>query len=217
MDFAQARATMVASQVRTNDVTDLRLQRALETTPREQFLPAELKPLAYVEREIEYAPRRRLLTPRDFAKLLAGADPRPGDLVLDVGCGSGYSTAVLAQMTEMTVGLESEEGLARAAQDNLNALALANAAVITGDLAAGAADQGPFDLIFIGGAIEVEPTHLLEQLKDGGRLAAIMCAGGQWRGSLWRRSDRHFAASALFDATTRAVLPGFSAPKRFRF
>lgn len=217
MDFARARKTMVATQVRTNDVTDLRLQAALEAVPREKFLPAELAPLAYVEREIAYAPGRRLLTPRDFAKLAAAADAQPADLVLDIACGSGYSAAVLAGLCEMVVAVESDDRLALIAQDNLNAVGAANAAVIAGEPAAGAAKQGPFDLIFIGGAIEVEPEALLKQLKDGGRLVAIMRSGGVSRGVVYRRSGAAFAPRILFDATTSAILPGFSAERAFRF
>lgn len=217
MDFVQARKNMVASQVRTNDVTDLRLQAALESAPRELFLPADVRPLAYVEREVAFAPGRRLLTPRDFAKLLAAADVRSHDLVLDVACGTGYSTAVLAQLAEMVVGLEPDEGLAQAAGANLSALGVTNAAVIVGDPAAGAPKQGPFDLIFIGAGIEVEPVHLLGQLKEGGRLAAIIRLGGVFRGALYRRSGSAFAPVPVFDASTKTVLPQFSAPKTFRF
>jgi protein-L-isoaspartate(D-aspartate) O-methyltransferase len=217
MDLAQARKNMVASQVRTNDVTDLRLQHALETTPREKFLPEALRAFAYVEKEVAYAPDRRLLTPRDFAKLLAAAEPRAGELALDVACGAGYTTAVLAHLVEMVVGLEKTEALAQAAQENLNAVGVTNAAVLVGEPAAGAEKQGPFDLIFIGGAIETPPARLLAQLKEGGRLAAIAREGGVFRGVLFRKSGAAFAPVPFFDATTRAVLPEFAAPKMFRF
>lgn len=217
MNYAEARRTMVASQVRANDVTDLGLQKALETVPREKFLPEALRSLAYVEREIEYAPGRRLLTPRDFAKLMAAADPGAQDLILDVACGSGYSTAVLAGLGEMVIGIEADEALAAQAQDNLSAVGVPNAAVIVGDLAAGAPEQGPYDLIFIGAAIEIEPSALFAQLKDGGRLAAIRMAGGVGRGVIYTRSGGASAGRPVFDATTRAVLPGFAAPRRFRF
>ncbi|MEQ1930640.1 MAG: protein-L-isoaspartate O-methyltransferase [Parvularculaceae bacterium] len=217
MDFAHARKIMVASQVRTNDVTDIRLQTALESVPREQFLPAEMKTRAYVEQEIAYTPDRRLLTARDLAKLLAAAEPRSRDLVLDAACGSGYSTALLAQLCEMTVGLESDERLAQLAQENLTALGVTNAAVIVGDPAAGAVKQGPYDLIFIAAAIEQTPTRLLEQLKDGGRLAAIVKSDGVFRGAVYRRSGGASAPVAFFDATTRFVLPEFQRPKAFEF
>jgi protein-L-isoaspartate(D-aspartate) O-methyltransferase len=217
MDFKTARRHMVDSQVRTNDVTDLRLQAAMETTPREIFLPVELRDQAYVEREIEYAPGRHLVTARDFAKLIAAADPQPTDLVLNVVCGSGYSTAILAQLAEMVVSIESDEALAARAQENLSSLGFDNAAVITGDPWRGAKDQGPFDLIFVDGAIEREPESLLQQLNDGGRLAAFRHKDGVSRGVVYRRSGDAIACAEYFDAATKFVLPGFEAPKVFVF
>ncbi len=217
MDFAAARKTMVESQVRTNDVTDLRIQAAFETIPREKFLPEGLRAQAYVERELPYAPGRRLLTARDFSKLVAAADPRPGDLILDVACGPGYSTAVLAALSEMVLGVEADERLAQGAQDNLNLVGVSNAAVIVGSLEKGAPGQGPFDLVFIGGAIAVEPAHLFVQVKEGGRLAAILRKDGVSRGVVWRCDHGVTAARVAFDATAGAILPGFEAPKTFVF
>lgn len=217
MDFKTARRRMVESQVRTNDVTDLRLQTALETVPREKFLPPALREQAYVERELPYAPGRSMLTARDFAKLLDAADPRPGDLCLDAVAGTGYSTAVLARLVDMVVAIEADETLAAAAQENLTALDVANAAVITGDSAEGAAGQGPFDLILIDGVVEVRPDALLAQLKDGGRLAVIEKRGGVARGVVYRRSGDAFSSAEKFDATAKTVLPGFAAAKSFVF
>lgn len=218
MDYTVARRRMLNSQVRTNDVTDLRLQAALETIPRERFLPPELRDQAYVEREIPYADGRRLLTIRDFAKLAEAAEIAPTDLVLDVACGAGYSTAVLASLAEMVVAVEADEALAAAAQETLSALDINNAAVVTGDPAKGAPDQGPYDVVFIGGgAVAVEPETLLAQLKDGGRLAAIRREGGVSRGVVWRRDGDAIGARTVFDARTAAVLPEFEAPKTFRF
>ena len=217
MDYRAARKHMVESQVRPNDVTDLRLQTAMETTPRERFLPKELQNQAYVEREIEYAPSRWLLRARDFAKLVDIADPRETDLVLNAVCGSGYSTAILAQLTEMVVSIESDEELAAQAQDNLTSLGFDNAAVINANPVEGEADQGPYDLIFIGGAIEQRPDKLLSQLKDGGRLATILRENGVSRGVVYRRTGEVFAYSEHFDAATSAVLTGFEAEKGFTF
>ncbi|WP_375204036.1 protein-L-isoaspartate O-methyltransferase family protein [Hyphococcus sp.] len=217
MDFKTARRRMVESQVRTNDVTDLRLQAALETIPREMFLPSDLREQAYVERELPYAPGRSMLTARDFAKLVAAADPRPGDLCLDAVAGTGYSTAVLAGLVDMVVAVESDEALAAAAQENLTQLDVANAAVIIGDSLKGAPDQGPFDLILVDGVIEIRPDALLAQLKDGGRLAAIERREGVSRGVVYRRSGDAFAAKEKFDAMAKTVLPGFAAAKSFVF
>lgn len=217
MDFKAARRRMVDSQVRTNDVTDLRLQTALETVPREAFLPAGLRDQAYVERELAFAPGRAMMTVRDFAKLAAAAAPRAGDLCLAIAAGTGYSTAVLARLVDMVVAVEGDEALAAAAQENLTKLGVSNAAVLQTDNFNGAADQGPYDLIFIDGVIEKRPGALLAQLKDGGRLAAIQRRNGVSRGVLFRRSGEAFACVEKFDASAKVVLPGFAAEKTFVF
>lgn len=217
MDFEIARKHMVDSQVRTNDVTDPRIQRAFETVERERFLPGELRAQAYVDREIAYAPGRSLLTPRDFSKLLAALDIRAGDLILDVGSGLGYSTAILSQLGDMVVAVENDPALAQAAQETLAATGVVNAAIVAGDVAAGAAKQGPFDVIVIAAAIEVEPAALLRQLKDGGRLGAIVRRGAVARATVWLRSGPVTAAAEIFDASARTVLPGFTRPKAFVF
>ena len=217
MDFAQARRNMVNSQVRANDVADLRIQAALETVPRERFLPPALRAQAYVERDIEYAPGRALLRVRDFAKLLDAAALAAGDLVLDVACGSGYASAVLASLAETVVGIDRDEAMCAAAQENLSALSIANAAVISGDPAKGAPKQGPFDVVFIGAAIGREPEELLGQLKDGGRLVAIRRDGPVARGTVWRRDSGVVSARVVFDASASAVLPEFAAQREFRF
>ena len=217
MDYAAARKHMVESQVRTNDVTSRRVQDAMARIPREVFLPGDLRDQAYVERELSYAPGRRMLTARDFSKLLAAANPEPSDVVLDIGCGTGYSTAVIASLAEMVVAVESDEALASAAQDNLLALDINNAAVITGDLKAGAAKQGPFDLIFIGGAVGAVPETLLAQLKEGGRLATILRNRGVSRGVVYTKSAGAVAPREVFDARAAVILPEFEIPKTFVF
>lgn len=217
MDFAAARKHLVDSQVRTNDVTDPRIQRAFETVERERFLPPELRAQAYVDREIPYAPGRSMLTARDHAKLLAALDIGAGDLVLDVASGTGYSAAVLSQLGEMIVAVEKDDALAAKAQENWSAAGVVNAAVVNADPAAGAPKQGPYDVIVIAGAIEVEPAALLKQLKDGGRLGAIMRKGGVAKGVVWRRSGAAIAAHEIFDASARIVAPCFAQPKAFVF
>ncbi len=217
MDFEAARKHMVDSQVRTNDVTDPRIQRAFETVPRELFMPAELRAQAYVDREVVYAPGRSMPTARDLSKLLDALDLRPSDLILDVACGSGYSTAILAALGEMVVAVEGDEGLAALAQENWMAIGAVNAAVIAGDPALGAARQGPFDVIVIGHAVETEPSALFKQLKEGGRLGAFMRKDGVFRGCVWRRSGASIGMSEVFDASVRTVLAGFIRPKTFVF
>ena len=217
MDYAEARRHMVNSQVRTNDVTDLRLQTVLEATPRERFLPPGLRNQAYAERDIPAARGRVTLRAGDSARLVPAPGLTPADLVLDAACGSGYSTAVLAGLAEMVVGVEGDETLAAAAQQNLSDIGVDNAAVVVADPAKGVPAQGPFDVIFLGGGVAVEPEALLTQLKPGGRLVAIRRENGVSRGVVWRRHGDAFAARALFDAGSAAVLPEFEAPKSFRF
>jgi protein-L-isoaspartate(D-aspartate) O-methyltransferase len=217
MDFTIARRRMVESQVRTNDVTDLRIQSAMEKTPREIFLPVEMRGQAYVDRELVYGPGRALITARDFSKLVAAADPAAKDLTLNAVCGSGYSTAILAQLVEMVVAVESDETLATEAQEHMTALDVNNAAVISGEAAKGAAGQGPYDLILIDMAIEKRPDTLLDQLKDGGRLAAIFRENGVSRGVVYRRTGGVFSSAVKFDASAKMVLPGFEAEKAFVF
>lgn len=217
MDYETARRHMVESQVRPNDVTDIRIQRAMETIPCEMFVPPELRDQIYAEREIEYAPGRRILRARDFAKLVSAADIRASDVVLNVAAGSGYSTSILACLAEMVVSVESDESLAALAQDTLNTLNFSNAAVIAGDPAAGAAGQGPFDVIFVGGVIEREPTPLLGQLKEGGRLAAMVRENGVSRGGVYLKSGPSASFLPQFDAASSAVLPGFKRAPAFQF
>lgn len=215
LDTATQRATMVASQLRPNDVTDARIRDAMLTIPRERFVPPSAVPVAYAEDCIPLGDARVLLDPRALGKLLQLAAIGPDDAVLDVGCGTGYSTAVLSLLAARVVALEVDPALAATAEKNLRSLA-PNATIVCGPLAAGCPDRGPFDVIFLNGAIEVEPSTLLSQLKDGGRLTTICrhAAAGQARlyvnhgGAVGERND--------FNAFL-PVLPGFERPSGFVF
>ncbi|MEZ5897235.1 MAG: protein-L-isoaspartate O-methyltransferase [Parvularculaceae bacterium] len=217
MNFDQARKHMVDSQVRPNDVTDLNIQRALQTLPREVFLPSEFRDQAYIDRELAYAPGRSLIPARDFGKLLNALDIEKTDLALDVACGAGYSAAVLAALSEMVVAVESDEKLAEEAQAHWAALGIVNAAVIVDEPSKGAPKQGPFDIIIIPNAIETEPVALLSQLKDGGRLGAIVRADVCSKGVIWRRSGDAFGRFEVFNSSAQVVTPGFEKIKTFVF
>lgn len=217
MNFEAARKHMVDSQVRPNDVTDARVLRAFETVPRERFLPAELRAQAYIDREVLYAPGRSMPTARDLAKLLNVLEIAPADLILDVACGTGYSAAILAMLGEMVVAVENDPALTAKAQENWAAINTVNAAAVAAEPRDGAAKQGPFDVIVIGQAIETEPSALLKQLKDGGRLGAFLRRGTVTRGCVWRRSGAAVGMAELFDASCKTVLDGFTRPKTFVF
>ena len=216
IDYAAAREAIVDRQVRPSDVTRYPIIAAMLAVPREAYLPPALRPVAYLGEHVPLAPGRVLLDPRVFAKLLDALDVGPGDLVLDLGCGYGYSTAVLARMAEVVVALEADPGMAAEAEALLGANGVDNAVVQAGPLAEGVEEHGPFDVVLVEGGIERLPDAIAAQLKVGGRIAAIFVegAGGQARlglgtpdGIAWRR---------IFDATA-PVLPGFEATKAFEF
>ena len=222
MDFVAARANMVDSQIRTNDVTDRRILNAMNELPREAFVPASVRELAYMDEEIALAGAapgrkgRRLMTPMVFAKLVQIADIGPGDLVLDVGCATGYSTATLARLADAVVGLEMDEGFAEQTTKALTNLGADNAAVVTGPLEEGYASEGPYDVIILNGAASHIPDALFDQLKHGGRLVAVISDTGFGKAHVFKRINKEISNRASFDASA-PMLPGFERKPAFVF
>jgi protein-L-isoaspartate(D-aspartate) O-methyltransferase len=212
VDAATQRLNMVESQVLTSDVTDRRILRAMRELPRERFVPVPSSALAYMDEAVPITPtgagRRWLLAPRVEAKLLQLADIGTEDCVLDVGCGTGYSAAILAGMARSVTGLESDEELAAKARSNLADLGIGNVSVVTGELSAGWVGMAPYDAIVLEGAIEATPEALFEQLKDGGRLVAVVKQDGLGKATIWRRLGRSIDSWGAFDASA-PNLPGF--------
>lgn len=215
-DYATQRFNMVESQVRTNDVTDAAVLAAMGEVPRERFVPASKRAVAYAEAPLEVAPGRFLMEPRNLGKLLQLAVIDPADKVLDVGCATGYSSAVLAKLAKSVIALEQDADLVRAASDMLPAVGASNATVVQGSLAGGAKQQAPFNVIFINGAIETEPKALLAQLAEGGRLVAIVRSGSVGRATLYVRENGHIGSRPEFDADA-PLLAGFRQPVGFVF
>jgi protein-L-isoaspartate(D-aspartate) O-methyltransferase len=213
-DTNMQRLNMVESQVRPSDVTDRRLIRAMGQIPRELYVPAALRPVAYMDSPVplvtDQAGRamRYLLAPRTFAKLAQAADIPIDGVVLDAGCGMGYSTAVLACVARRVIGLEPDATLAEQARAALQQAGIANATVVTGPIAGGNASEGPFDAIIINGAVSAVPRSLLDQLKDGGRLVAITGTSVAGKAVVWTRAGSTFDSRDVFDASA-ALLPGF--------
>jgi protein-L-isoaspartate(D-aspartate) O-methyltransferase len=222
IDFAAARRIMVDSQVRTSDVTDLRLIAAMQAVPRERFVPAEQADLAYLDFDVLVAaaeagkPARRLLKPMVLAKLLQAAEIAGGDRVLDVGCATGYSSAVLARLAHSVVALEQDPGLAAQARDNLRAPDLSQVQVVSGPLTDGWPPQGPYDVIVLNGASEIAPKALLRQLKPGGRLVGVLGRGPAGKAMLYCSIGGESGGRPIFDAAA-PLLPGFAAPPAFVF
>ena len=176
-DYAKRRTMMVDTQVRPSDVTKFPIIDAMLDTPRELFVPDALREAAYVGENLDIGGGRTLLEPRTFAKMVDALMIDPADVVLDIGCGLGYSTAIAAQLSEFAVGVEDDADRASDAQALLSRIGIDNAAIVSGSLAEGAAKSGPYDIIMIQGAIEAFPKALEDQLKDGGRVAALFADG----------------------------------------
>jgi protein-L-isoaspartate(D-aspartate) O-methyltransferase len=213
-DFAAARRNMVDCQVRTQDVTDLRVIDAFLQVPRERFVPPGKQGLAYVDYEVplgDGAKARRLLKPVVLAKLIQAAGPRSTDRVLDIAGGSGYSAAVWAKLAGEVTALEEDAALARTAQKNLGDAVT----VATGALTAGWVAAAPYDIILLNGACEVIPPAVFQQLKEGGRLLCVMGAA-PGKATLYLRDGDNFSSRALFDAAA-PLLPGFARAPAFVF
>ncbi|MBL6432261.1 MAG: protein-L-isoaspartate O-methyltransferase [Alphaproteobacteria bacterium] len=218
-DFERARTHMVDNQLRTNDVTDHGILDAMGKVPRERFVPASKRCIAYSDSDIPLSlgeTQRYLMKPHVFAKLVQLAGVRKDDVVLCVGCATGYSVAVLAELAGSVVGLEETAEATAAASDLLVDLGIENAAVVDGDLVTGAASEGPYDVIVIDGAIEALPDALTAQMKDGGRLVTIEGEGGAGAARLYVRSGEIVSGRFAFNASAH-VLPSYRIAKEFVF
>ncbi len=216
-DFAQARQNMVDGQLRPNRVTHTALLEAVRELPREKFLPPELQRVAYIDDDIPLPNGRAMLEPLVVCRMIQAADPRPTDVALDIGCGSGYDAALLSRLTSTVFGIDSDAALVQQASANLAALGADNVVVAARPMAEGWPEHKPYDVIFIGGAIEVMPPALLDQLAEGGRMVAVVSDGhpvGTAR--LYRKIGGNVSSRPLFDAGCR-FLPGFAKPQQFVF
>jgi len=213
-DFATRRVMMVDTQVRPSDVTKFPIIEAMLTVPREVFVPSSKREAAYVGENIEIAAGRVVLEARTLAKLLDALDIQPTELVLDLGCGLGYSTAVIARLADAVVAVEEDESLAAEAQRSLSAEGVDNAAVVTGPLVAGDAKHAPFDVITIQGGVEVVPQALLDQLREGGRIGAVFMEGALGVARVGYKIDGVVSWRQVFNAAA-PVLLGFAAQRGF--
>lgn len=216
MDFEAARTKMVDNQVRTTDVTSHSVLRAFYTVPREAFVPEKAKSLAYIDADIEIGAGRFLMEASPLAKLLQLGTITKEDVVLEVGTGSGYATAILSMIAGSVVSVESDEALAASATETLAKLGYDNVAVVSGSLEAGYAGEAPYDVIFVNGAVEEVPAALLDQLRDGGRLIAVVGYGNAAQSKVFVREQGVVSEGSFFNASVKP-LPGFRKAKEFVF
>jgi protein-L-isoaspartate(D-aspartate) O-methyltransferase len=220
-DFVLQRKNMVEGQIRPSDVTDRRLLRIMLDIPRERFVPPPMRDLAYIDEHVCISAAggqnaRYLIAPRVLAKLIEHLELDEGDVVLDVGCGSGYSSAILARMARTVIALEADPALAEWATNALVALGIDNVRLVTGPLADGYAKEGPYNAILLNGAVPAVPKGLLDQLKSGGRLTGVILDNTFGGAAQWRRLDGVFDQRTIFEAGAPR-LPGFERKTEFVF
>jgi protein-L-isoaspartate(D-aspartate) O-methyltransferase len=188
----------------------------MQTVPRELFVAPAMTAQAYRDGDVSLGQGRALLRPIVLGKLIQGSNVRPGDNVLVVGCGTGYSAAVLAHMAAAVVALEEDADLARRAESALAKAGAGQVTLVRGPLTAGWSAAAPYDLILLDGAIELAPEALGQQLKPSGRLAAVFGSGPAAKAMIYRSIEGQLVGRPIFDAAA-PLLPGFAAPPVFVF
>ncbi|SFS22044.1 protein-L-isoaspartate(D-aspartate) O-methyltransferase [Yoonia litorea] len=213
-DFTARRTMMVDTQVRPSDVTKFPIIDAMLSVPREAYVPDSKREAAYIGENLQIDSDRVMLEPRTLAKMLEALNVQPSHVALDIGCGLGYSTAVLAQMCDFVVAVEDEEGRAQEAQSILSDQGVDNAAVMSGPLAEGAAKSGPYDIITIQGGVEDVPQALTDQLREGGRIACVFLEGTLGVVRVGHKLDGVVNWRFAFNASA-PILAGFEKAKVF--
>lgn len=213
-DYATRRTMMVDTQIRPSDVTKFPIIDAMLSVPRENFVPRDLREAAYVGECTILDKARVILEPRTFAKMLDALDVQQDELVLDIGAGLGYSSAVLARLAEAVVALEDNPERCQEAQEALAEFGADNVICQNGALHAGAPEHGPYDVIFVQGAVDQMPKAILDQLKDGGRIIAIFAQGAFGSVKIGYKLDGKVDWRNVFNAGA-PVLPGFEKQRTF--
>lgn len=215
LNFEKARRNMVDCQLRTCEVTSLPVLAAFDAVPRERFVPQELQDQAYLDRVLPLG-TRTMLPPMMLGRLVQIAQITRDEKVLDVGCGLGYSTAILAHVAGAVTGLEEDAALAAQAESNVRALGLTNASVKQGALDRPPAGAGPFDVILLNGAFEEMPAAFLSALVEGGRLVGVSATAGAGRAVVLTKTDGAWSQRAYYSANA-PLLEGFRKAPAFAF
>lgn len=217
MDYAHARLNMVENQLRPNRIDDPRLLGAMLEVPRERFVPKALAGVAHTDEDLRLPNGRYLVEPLALARLIQAAEVDPQDIVLVLGCATGYASAVLARIAATVILMVPDAAAAARLEPLLDELGADNVVVTIGDdPAAGHPSQAPFDVILLTGSVDAVPPALLEQIGEGGRLVAVVAGERVGRGVLFTRLHGVVGRRTLFDAQI-PPLPGMPAPKTFAF
>lgn len=216
MDFARARHLMVESQVRTSDVTDARILGAMRSLPRERFVPAHVRSLAYADLDLDVADGRALLRPRDLSKLIQALAPQANERALEIAGATGYGAAVLAACCREVYSLDPDPNLSFAGRAALESAGVTNVKTVSTVAADGWADAAPYDVILLNGAAEVVPEAWFAQLASGGRMGVIVREGAVGRARIYTRTGETVAYRVAFDAAP-PVAPGLVRSPSFSF
>lgn len=216
MDLAQSREIMVESQVRTADVTDTRILRAMRHLPRERFAPAQKRAVAYADLEVEVAPGRFLMRPRDLAKLIQALGPQQHERGLEIAGATGYGAAVLAGCCKEVIALDPDGDLSFGAKTALESSGVTNVKTVSTAVIDGWKDEAPYDLILLNGSAEIVPEAWLAQLAPGGRLGVIVREGPVGAARVYTRANDSTAFRTVFDAFP-PLTPGLQKPRGFTF
>ena len=214
IDFAKRREVMVDTQIRPSDVTKFPVLKAMMDVPREMFVPRDKRDIAYIGESVALGNGRVVLDPRILAKLLDALDLSKDELVLDIGAGLGYSSALMAQLSEAVVAVEEDDGLIQEAEEALREINVDNVCVEQATLAAGAPEHGPYDVIVMQGAVETIPERVLSQLKEGGRIGCIIVEQGVGKAQIGYKRNGKISWRFAFNAGA-PVLSGYERERAF--
>jgi protein-L-isoaspartate(D-aspartate) O-methyltransferase len=215
-DFERARRHMVDGQVRTAGVTDFAVIEAMLAVAREEFVGDANRAIAYLDLQLEIAPRRRLMTPMTVGRLLQAAGIRPGRSVLIAGCATGYTAALAAQMGADVSATEPDQALAAQARANLARAGFGGVAVVDAAVLAGNPGRAPFDVILLDGGSERDLEPLYEQLRVDGNLVGVFALSAQPQARKVTKSADGIGYRPLFDASA-SILPGLERVPGFQF
>ena len=205
---------MVDTQIRPSDVTKFPIIDAFLSVPREKFVPDGKREAAYIGENFQIGPSRIILEPRTLAKLLDALDIHNDELVLDVGSGLGYSSAVISLIAQVVIAVEDDSSLASEAAEILSEIGMDNVVVQVAKLEDGAPEHGPYDVIILQGGVEEIPTSILKQLKNGGRIGAIFIEKGLGTAKIGFKLNNTITWRYSFNAAA-PILQGFFRQKDF--
>ena len=213
-DYKTRRKIMVDTQIRPSDVTKFPIIDAFLFVPREKFVPDGKREAAYIGENFQIGQSRVILEPRTLAKLLDALDVNNDELVLDIGTGLGYSSAVISLVAEFVIAVEEDSSLASEAEEILSEIGADNVVVEVNKLEEGAPEHGPYDVIIIQGGVEEIPGSILKQLKNGGRVAAIFIEEGLGTAKIGLKLKEKINWRYSFNAAA-PILTGFFKQKDF--